>query len=294
MSSKEGIRSVYPTPGRDGSSERPVIFDFERVAPFISAMLEWRKCGSKRFSVRGEVRRIPGLSPSLVSRVAKGERSVTPDQVEGFAKLLKLTAEEKLYLDRWVRQLRRPPVPGHSRDTDPETRKGASRRTPQNHLLDDWLNVYVRDAARLRSFRPEPEALFRLLGGIASLSHIRRSLTSLFRQGFLRKSPDGRVVKNEFLATTTDEIPNAKIRRFHKKALEIARRNLDLFPLSRRRESAMILPVDQKNLPELKALLKDFQQQLIAFAEDHPNDDEQLYQVVINLTPIGSHDDESK
>ena len=140
---------------------------------------------------------------------------------------------------------------------------------------------------KLKGFDPHPERLARLLGGIALASRVKRSLDFLLREGFLRRTLDGKVVMNQDLEVTTDEIPNAKIRAFHKKSLDIARRNLDLYPITKRRESALIMHLNQASIEELKELLKDFYERLIAFAEAHPDDNEELYQVLINLTPIG-------
>ena len=49
-----------------------------------------------------------------------------------------------------------------------------------------------------------------------------------------------------------------------------------------------VLPLNKASFLELKEILKEFHERVLAFSEDHANDNEGLYQVLINLSPIGS------
>jgi hypothetical protein len=71
---------------------------------------------------------------------------------------------------------------------DSVNRNRGRKRSVQNHLLQDWLNVYVRDVAKLMDFEPDPTQLFHTLGGIASSQRIERPLQFLLREGFLCKT----------------------------------------------------------------------------------------------------------
>ncbi len=270
---------------------RPVIFDYETTAGFVADMLEWLKESQRGFSIRGSSGRV-GLSPSLVTRIAKGERTLTRDNVEPLTKLLKLTVQEKVYLDEWVVSSRKASRGGDVPQM--EVVKSRRRSSPQNHILSDWLNVYLKDAANLTGFSNNSQVLKRLLGNIASESHIERSLQFLLREGFLRTDQDGKIVENEVLTTTTDEIPNEKIRTFHKKTLEIARNALEVFPAEKRRASALVLTLSPKSFLELKQLLSEFYEKLLVFAEEHPDEHDQLYQVIMHLSPVGGRSENNE
>lgn len=181
-------------------------------------------------------------------------------------------------------------IPAGSREdgaeADAARRHAGIKRRECNHLLSDWLNVYIRDAAKLKTFEPDPAALSYLLGGIAPLTHMQRSLRFLLREGFLRRTLTGQVVQDEPLVTSTDDLPSAKIRAFHKKALALAARAIAALPADQRRQSAMIMHLNGDSVNELKEILKGFHERLMQFAEDRPDENETLYQVIINLTPI--------
>lgn len=272
-------------------SARPVIFDFKTIPDYVSAMLAWHRSVSTSFSIRTAAQR-EGISHTHVSRLASGKRRLNRDLIEPLARILKLTGEERAQLDRWAKldrltHRRGVMAKGGAIEAGGKHRSSSvNPRRAQNHLLSNWLNVYVRDAARIKGFEPNAERLHRILGAIASPSGIERSLSFLLREGFLRRTLDGRVVPNEGLVISTDGLPNAKIRAFHKQALTIARRNIDILPTGRRHEAAVVLRLGPDGTSELRDLLREFYERLLQFAEEHNKEDDGLYQVLINFTPI--------
>jgi uncharacterized protein (TIGR02147 family) len=267
-----------------------VIFEHANIPDYLSAMLVWHRDFTPGFSIRREVTRSGGISHTQVSRLGSGKRRLTRDLVEPLTRLLRMTGDERVYLDRWVKsdrtEVRRIAVPSKD-DPVPDT-KNRRKRGAQNHLLQDWLNVYVRDAVKLKGFKPDIMQIFRTLGGIASPQRIGRSLQFLLREGFLRRTLDGQIVQNDVLVTSSDGVPNAKIRAFHKQALAIARRNLDLLPIESRQEAALIMHLNPESVAELRQLLKEFYERLLQFADERPEENEGLYQVLINFTPISA------
>ena len=192
--------------------QRPVIFEYNKIANYISDMLTWHKSCDKRFSIRKETEKISNCSPSLVSLVIKKNRKMTRDRVPAFASLLKLNSTEREYLDSWV-----------ARERGPSTTKIASnlitvsklgRRKPSNHLLNDWLNVYVKDASRIKGFAADPHVIQRIIGNMGPIKRITKSLEFLVKEGFIRLNLDGNLISEGVVSSTTDNIPNQKIKLF--------------------------------------------------------------------------------
>lgn len=267
--------------GNKNSDTRPVVFNYRAVSDYFSDLLAWHKQQDPNFSVRRRTKTLRRCSHTLVSLVLAGKRTLCLDRLDDFGRIFALLPEEKAYLARWLSA-------GKKMAPSQEAKaKPAPRKAPQNHLLSDWLNVYVKDAVHLRGFAPDPIVLHQLLAGIASPERLKRSLDFLFREGFLRRTLEGKIVEHDYLVTTTDQKLDDKIQQFHRQALDLAKRNIRLVALEKRREAAVIVPLDEVGLVELKALLKEFYEKLLNFVEDHPGGSETLYQVVLNLTPIG-------
>jgi uncharacterized protein (TIGR02147 family) len=276
------------------STIRPVIFDYESVPKFVTDMLAWRRQTEVDFSVRTRLSNAPGCSPTLVSQVAKGARRLTRDRVDAFGKLLNLTNQEARYLDQWVALNRKvkPVAMKRAAAVKPAQDSTLAQKRPQNHLISHWLNPYVKEACRLAGFKLDAPTVHRLLGGIASVAQVGKSLEFLVREGFLRRTMAGQVVQNELQSATTDEIPDRKIAAFHKRALDLAKEGMDRYPFHERRAEAYVLPVNAKNLDKLKKILTECVDQVEQFEQDHPEENERLFQVLIHLTPVGGPADE--
>ncbi len=269
-------------------TSRPVVFDYQSVSQFVADMLDWRRQNDRDFSIRTSLQDIGNCSPTLVSQVAKGTRGLTRDRVHAFGQLLNLTAQETKYLDQWVAMSRslllddgEPlPLKKPAANTKPP-------RRPQNKLVDHWLNLYVRETCRLKGFSPDPAVIHRLLGGIATIPQIKKSLDFLMREGFIRRTIDNDVVQSQMIAVTTDGVPNLKLNVFHRKALDVIKRGLDLYPMRQRRSDVYVLALNEENLEKIKKILMDSMDQVEQFENDHPNENERLYQVAMYLTPVG-------
>ena len=264
---------------------RPVVFDFSNPADFFRALGEYNRKARRGFSVRARSKELSGCSPALVSQVLNGERRLKRDQLPNFARVFMLNSTEVDYIDDLLKTT-------HSSNL-PELRGVASpraSRVAKNHLLSDWLHPYVKDLVELRDFQLSSRWMLQKLGGVAPLKKIEKSVQFLFREGFWRKTENGKVVPEEQAVVTTNDIPNEKIRAFHRRALKIAQDGLEQFPVSRRKASTVLVAVNDETQDELKALLNKFHKELIEFIELHPPRKTELVQVAIHMTPVGGHD----
>ncbi len=217
-------------PRRETSTppSRPAISDFARAHDFLRALFEYYHTAALPFSLRQRTRLVKGCSAALVSQIMRGRRRLTRDQLPKLARVFRLTRVEQDYLDQMLQS--------GLVDSDGLSARSAITRPPrqaQNHLLQNWLHPYVKDLVHLRSFVQDAHSLHRLLFHLASPRQIQRSMLFLLREGFWRKTSDQKVVANESVVVSTDGVPNEKIRAFHKRALKIAIRGMDTFPLHR-------------------------------------------------------------
>jgi len=283
----------------ESSQHRPVIFDYESVPRFVTDMIAWRRQGQAKFSIRAEAKKNPGCSPALISQIAKGQRRLTRDRVEAVGSLLQLSWQEIKFLDQWI-ALKRKVAPqviaaeSNTKASQINLVDGEGIPKPENNLVGYWLNPYVREACRLSSFRMDPIVIHKLLGGIATLKQISRSLQFLISHGLLRKNLQGKMVVNEDVAFTTDNEPNVKIKTFHRQALQIARKGMQLYPISRRRSETYILAVNEDQIEALKSLIGDCMDRVEQFDKEQTDSKEALYQITMHLTPIGGSREEKR
>ncbi|MGE0632002.1 MAG: DUF4423 domain-containing protein [Pseudobdellovibrionaceae bacterium] len=259
---------------------RPVVYDYGSPVEFFVKLFEhYKTCGS--FSLRQRTAKVGVCSQALVSQILKGKRQLTRDNLSALAVIFKLTQAEHEFIDKKLS------AHVYKIDVAGEPRAPQKVRTPQNHLLSDWLNPYVKDLVDVKGFSLDSEVLFSMLRGIAPAHRIKKSVEFLLREGFWRQTPAGKIVAEDAAVITTNEIPNEKIRSFHKKALEIASRGITDLPTDRRKASTVLLSIDKENFNDLKDLVDSFHSQLMNFIDKHPKGSDSLVQVTIHLTPIG-------
>lgn len=245
---------------------------------------------TRDFSLRERSKLVKGCSQALVSQILAGRRKITRDQIPALGRLFDLTTNEISYVDEYLLALRTP-------DQEPSSKRSGVRTEPKNHLLAQWWHPYVKDLIFLKGFKPELAVIQKMQTGLLTLSQIEKSRDFLLREGFWRKSTSGKVVVDEELTVTTNDIPNDKLKTFHKKSLQVAIDGIDKFPVgTRRKSSATLIAVTEDSATELRHLIQNFHESLQRFIVEHPDNGkaDELVQVIIHLTPTGVKYDSSK
>lgn len=267
--------------------DRPVVFDFDEPVKFIAAMLKYRKLKERNFSVLQACKSLRRVSPALVTQVVQGKRRLTLDRINEFAKLCRMTPREKIYLLSMLEASESKSDQRSAKRPDLHLPK-TMRKEVSTHILKDWLNIYVKDAFRIKQITKNQEAIYELLGGIASRSRIDRCIRFLLREGYLKRDENHQIIEDApLMSASGDGTANRDIRRFHKSALSIAREAIDIYSTDQRFANALVLPLNDESYEELVDFLTEVSEKLQAFAEKWSSDDKRLYQIVINLSPTG-------
>ncbi len=265
------------------NSSRPVLSEYAEPRAFLKAMIEFRKRTEKSFSVMAATQDLRKVSSALVSLILQGKRKITVDRADELSKLMGLTSSEKMYFKNWLKLEENPP---EQKQKILDTRLKNKKEFAIN-LLDDWLNVYVKDAFRIPAVQKNANLIYQELGTIASKKRIDKALNFLLREGYLRKTLDGRIVVETSLVSQVAPPPGTKIRAFHKAALSIAKQNIDLFSVQERFANTLILDLTPERYHELTAMIQEFAKELQNFAAVEEQNGDRLYQILIHLTPTG-------
>ncbi len=261
-------------------TERPVVYDYGAPNEFFSDLLLYYKKNSS-FSLRQRTAKVGLCSQALVSHILQGKRKLTRDNLSEISEIFKLTKHEFEFLDKKIT------ARFHKIDSNENLTTTGMPRLPKNHLLSDWANPYVKDLVNLKGFSIDTETIFSMLHGFIPLTKIKKSVDFLFKEGFWKTTPNGKIVLDDAAVTTTNGIANDKIRSFHSKAIETALVGLKTLPVHQRKASTVLLSVDDCKMDELRGIIDLFQKQLLDFIEKHPNGQDSLVQITTHLTPIG-------
>jgi uncharacterized protein (TIGR02147 family) len=180
-------------------------------------------------------------------------------------------------------------VSSRTKDKKPKTNEHA--REASLSLLNDWLNVYVKDLLSIPKYQKAPHLIQKNLKGLATPTRVEKAIQFLHREGYIRRRSDGSWVLDTPLVITEPKDAQAKVRRFHKAGLAIAARNLEIFGPKERLANTMTIPLCDESYNELRGLIADFAEELKDFATRNRDKGNRLYQVVMNLSPVGAKDE---
>lgn len=258
---------------KNPGAERPMVHAYGMPIHFLKDLLAFYKARGN-FSLRQRTKLSGACSQALVSQILQGKRQLKRDNLRQLAVVFKLSVHEVKSLDQKI---------GNQKSAGPIT----PERVPQNHLLHHWVNPFIKDLVHLKGFEPQTEVIAKMIGGIVRAAQIEKSIQFLLEQGFWRKTLQGKIEPNENAVTTTQEIPNEKIRSFHKKALTLAAKGIDQYSVDERKAATVLISVHHEKIEELKMIFDEFHSKLNDFIEAHPQGDDVLFQITTHMTPIG-------
>lgn len=258
-------------------------------AEFIKNRLQNLKAERPHYSIRNECLKLRKVSPTLVSLMIQGKRKVSLDRVDELSILLKLSPSEKQAFKNLVEsESPAPKNPAKKVSVDKTLYKEVRKRNEvSDSILNNFLNIYVKDAFLLKDIQANPELIYKKLAYLADEKSIRKSIHFLLREGYLRKTLDNKIVLDQPLSVKEPKEAHLLVRRFHKKALKLASVGLDLVPTDKRLANTFIIALDQTTYFELQDMIRNFTDQLKTFCETRALDGDNVYQLTLNLTPTG-------
>lgn len=253
---------------------------------FFKERLTQIKKERPRFSITKECKTLRKVSPTLVTLILQGKRKITLDRTDELSQLLKLSSAEKQYFKSLIQK----ELPENKKANDidiSDSYRIRARNEVSDSMLKNFINFYVKDAFQIKEIQKNPKLIYKVLGFLASEKKINQSLHFLLKEGYLRKTLDDSIVLDQPLSVKEPVDSHLLVRKFHKKALNLALNGLDLVPSNKRLANTFILPVDDSTYDDLTLLIKNFSEQLKKFCETKALQGDRLYQITINLTPTG-------
>lgn len=256
-------------------------------AEFIKNRLANLKIERPHFSIRNECLKLRKVSPTLVSLMLQGKRKVSLDRVDELSLLLKLSPSEKQAFKNLV-ESEIPTTKNTKAIKDKSILKDVKKRNEvSDSILNNFLNMYVKDAFQIKDLQENPELIYKKLAFLADEKSIRKSIHFLLREGYLRKTLNNKIVLDQPLSVKEPKEAHLLVRKFHKKALKLATVGLDLVPPEKRLANTFIVPLDQTTYFEMLDIIRTFTDQLKTFCESRALEGENLYQLTLHLTPTG-------
>lgn len=242
----------------------------------LRSRLETLRIRYPNYSVRAFAKKA-GLSPATLSLVLQGRRKVS-QKLAG-------RLSEKLHFDPMERaEVLGPQLDKKSKQAAHKKSSPAYIRLTQDQyrVISDWRAFAILNLIRTEGFESDPAYIAKRLGITAA--EAKEAVAHLERLGMV-KWQNGRLSRTAPRYQTTDDIANSALQKSHQQSLELAMRSLENDPVESRDFTWVTFPLDPGKLPEAKALIRKFQDDLLEILGKEARPTE-VFRLAVQLFPL--------
>ncbi|MET0286475.1 MAG: TIGR02147 family protein [Polyangiales bacterium] len=264
------------------------VFSFLDYREALRALYAHKKAHEYGFSHRAFSRRAGLKSTNFLKLVMDGERNLSPEAAQRFARALNLGAAEADYFCELVQynQARstRERATAYERLSKLKPLRAARELdASQNAYHARWYIPAVRELAARADFRDDPAWIARTLAPSITRAQAKKALETLLTLGMLVRQGE-RVVQADPELTTGPTPLGHHLADFHRAMIDRGREAMDLFPRDEREIGAVTMCIDDALLPALRERIQAFRRELLTF--EHTGDRKRVVQVNFQLFPL--------
>lgn len=266
------------------------MFGYLDYRAFLRDFYNARKAGSRGFSYRSFSRKAALKSPNYLKLVIDGERNLSDDMAERFARACGLGDDEARYFVDLVAFNQAASLAERNKRY---ARLTGYQRYRAAHKLDlahaayysAWYMPAIRELAARADFRDDPAWIGEQLVPPISAPEAQRALQVLTDLGLLVRDATGKLRQADVLLSTGPETRGVHIAAYHRGMMARAMASIDLVPATERDISSLTVCLGGNGLRAFKERVQRFRRELLELSalEDDP---EQVVQINFQLFPL--------
>ena len=229
-----------------------------------------RKERNRSYSLRAFSRHL-GVSKTAIAEVLSLKRDLSPKNALKVAERLSLSPDETQRMLTEIRGIDSPTLKTNYHTLDGDTFS----------VISEWYHFAILNLAKLKNHRADAHWIATRLG--LTPLEARSALLRLERLGFL-EIKNGKLVRKIKSLNTTEGIPSAALRKFHKQNLLLALNSIDRDGVDDRYNTSITMAIDSSRLIAARKLFLKFRDSMCAYLEsDNPDS---VYTLAFQVFPV--------
>jgi len=239
--------------------------------------LDELKLKNASFSLRAFARLLE-ISPASLSEFLNGKRVLSEKMITKLAVKLSLSPSEYSQLKQKI---------DIEKNRSPKNQNAVNLKdkiqiqNDQYFLVADWHYYAILCLVETKDFVKDYEWIAKRLD--TNASKVKECFERLLRLGYLHFDDKGELTYHDVELQTSEDIPNTSLKRRHKENFESAIENLYQGEVTDRDYSFMTMAIDPNKLPQVKKMIRDFQDELASFLET--NEKKEVYELCFQVFP---------
>ncbi len=272
------------------------IFEYQDYRRYLRETFAELKQSRSHLSQRAIQMKMGITSSGFLANVLAGRSNLTLSQCRKLAKVLKLNKSETAYFETMV-------LFNQAKTIDDKAeyfqRLLAYQQTKlkvltgkQLSLFSRWHYAVIRELANFVDVR-DHKTLGQMLDPPISPAEAKESVAQLLSLGILKELANGRIVQNDEIVSTGNEIRSFDVVNFQSATLDVAKRALLKCPKKERDISALTFTVSEECFGQIKEELRQVRKRILNLVQ-RDTKPERVYQCSLNLFPVsGSQREQS-
>lgn len=257
------------------------ILGYTDYREFLKDYYRQEKERNPKFSHRFFVKKAGFSSPIQLHAVMEGVRNLSKDGILKFSLALGLTKREQQYFETLVshNQAKTPETQSYYFELLRSLRKdkiGTPLDDDKFEFLSKWFYPAIRELVALPYFSDDPEWIRKALKNRVTTKEARQAMDALTRLGLI-KNENGKFVQIDQNLITEDDLVHDAAYQFHQQILNIAKDTLANTYPNERQCSGLMMPMSTKQFYEVKKMIREFEDTVIRFLNEHPETPESVF-----------------
>ena len=267
------------------------IFEYLDYRQYLRDYYEEKKQTTPAFSMRMLAKQIGIRSPSFFKMVIDNQRSLSDAVIEKFTTALKLKSKEAQYFESLVLF--------NQSKTDKQRELHLSRMIklrPQIKSADLSKEQYeyfrfryfviIREMVALPHFQEDYEWIASSLTPSIRPHEAQHAIQSLIKIGLLKRDKDGKLMQQDASIATLPEVFSIELFNLHREWVKLAQERFPVVPPENRDYSAMTVPVPKSKVKNIKKMIADFRDEILAYLNTGDQEFEEVYQINMQMFPV--------
>lgn len=262
------------------------VFEFTEPRVYLQEVFEHLKKKRRGFQLKTFAQTAGFRSPSSLSMVLNGQRTLSTDAAQKIARALALPARKREYFLAMAR-LPNASSPAERIEIKEAMLKWREKRgtqlLPSQHyrFLANWYYSVLYVLGGMKATSWDVHDLAERLGGRVSTEQIKIALSDLLALGMLRFE-NGRFVRGASSLSTAEDVLDDGIFKYHYGMSALAQSALDQ-ALADREMNGVTVAIPRELLPRVKEKIRTFRKEIDEYLTNFESDAEDVYQINLQL-----------
>ncbi len=266
------------------------IFEFIDYRRYLAEYYQNKKKTARYFSYRYFSQKIGINSPSFLKHVIDGQRNLTPQMTERFAKALGLSPKEKKFFYNLV-LFNQATTSVEKQEYYAVLRsmisgiKESVLNADQYDFYSTWYTPVIRELICLYDFKDNYELMASVLKPKIDESQARAAVNLLLRLKLVEKLDNGNYKQTASAIVADDSVSSLAIKNFTRNMLEQSKTALDTICKNNRHISGITMGISPEAYELLTAEIEAFKDR-VKFIVNNDSKSSRIYQMNISLFPV--------